>query len=344
MALTHLFNKFSILPRIFQPTTDALFSTLPFTHRWRLLLLQPINILCLLLTAPTFLFKTSYTVSYIPTRSGPKRCLVFQPPRASNDTTLRPLHVDFHGGGFIGGFPEQGVRWCTLLAERTGAVVVSGSYRLAPRHIYPAAQEDVDDIVSYLLAHAEELGADKDLLTLGGSSVGGTLTLGTCQLLPPGTVKAWLGSCAPVDLRLRPRDKIRPEGFPEHDPLGFLEPLYDVYAGTEREKNREDGRCHPILARREGLPRNMLFVCAGVDILLHEQMSMVERLERERNEGDGQSVEVMVVEKGFHGFTELPSWIMEKERVEVFEKAIGFGRMVHRKHGFDFEDQKQRIR
>ena len=124
---THIFNKLSLFPRLFQPTTDALFSNLPINYRWRLLLLQPINILCFLLTAPSFLFSTSYTVIYIPTRSGPKRCLVFQPARRKPDAS-RPLHIDFHGGGFIGGFPEQGARWCKLLAEETGAVVVSGSY------------------------------------------------------------------------------------------------------------------------------------------------------------------------------------------------------------------------
>ena len=299
---THIFNKLSLFPRLFQPTTDALFSNLPINYRWRLLLLQPINILCFLLTAPSFLFSTSYTVIYIPTRSGPKRCLVFQPARRKPDAS-RPLHIDFHGGGFIGGFPEQGARWCKLLAEKTGAVVVSGSYRLAPRHIYPSANEDVDDIITYLLAHAKDFGANKEIVTLGGSSVGGTLTLSASQLLPQGAAKAWLGFCAPVDLRLRPSDKKKPPGFPTHDPLAFLEPLWDAYAGTQREANRAVQRCHPCLARRNDLPADVLFVCAGIDILLHEQLEFVNKLKREWEREDG-SLEVVVVEKGFHGFVE----------------------------------------
>ena len=210
--------------------------------------------------------------------------------------------------------------------------------------------------MAYLLAHAAELGADRNLVTLGGSSVGGTLTLSTSQVLPPGTVKAWLGFCPPVDLRLRPRDKKRPQGFPERDPLAFLEPLWDVYAGAERERNREDARCHPTLARRGDSPRDLLFVCAGMDILLDEQMKFVEKLERER-EGNG-VLEVLVVGKGFHGFVEckcvsypefwtdadyiVPSWIMERERMEVFEKSIAFMKMVHEKHGFEFDHRKRR--
>ncbi|KAF3045007.1 hypothetical protein E8E12_002835 [Didymella heteroderae] len=341
MTLTHICAKLSLLPRLFQPTTDAVFSTISLSHRWRLLLSQPLTLLAALLAAPSFLFKTTYSVVYIPTRSGPKRCLVFQPPKRSEER--RPLHVDFHGGGFIGGFPEQGARWCELLARRTGCVVVSGSYRLAPRHVFPAANEDVEDIVAYLVAHASDFGADADRLTIGGSSAGATLALGSCTRLPPGVVKAWMGFCAPVDLRLRPRDKVRPSGFPAFDPLAFLEPLFDVYAGAERERNATDERCHPTLAARRDLPEDLMFVCAGVDILLHEQRSMFERLQRERIEGEESGVEVVIVEKGLHGFVELPSWIMEKERLEVFERAVAFVRKVHRKHGFDFDEHKQPV-
>jgi acetyl esterase/lipase len=138
--------------------------------------------------------------------------------------------------------------------------------------------------------------------------------------------------------------------------LAFLEPLWDVYAGAERESNREDARCHPTLARRVDLPRDLLFVCAGMDILLDEQLRFVERLKRE-GEGNG-GLEVLVVEKGFHGFVEckrvsypefwtdadciVPSWIMERERMEVFEKSIAFVKMVHEKHGFGFDHRKLR--
>lgn len=309
MALQHICAKLSLVPRLFQPTFDAVFSTLPLNDRWRLFLFQPLTLLAALLTAPSFLFKTSYRVIYIPTRSGPKRCLVFQPPKRSS--VLRPLHIDFHGGGFIGGFPEQGARWCELFAKETGSVVVSGSYRLAPRHVYPAANEDVEDIITHLVAHAGDFGVDAGLLTVGGSSAGGTLTLGSSTRLPPGLVKAWVGFCAPVDLEKRPRDKLRPTGFPRFDPVAFLEPLFDAYAGAAREENREDQRCHPTLAERGQLPPCLLFVCAGIDILLHEQKVMVERLRRERKTGEEDAVEMMLVKREFHGFVECKSSLVD---------------------------------
>jgi acetyl esterase/lipase len=177
MALSFPFAKLSPLPRIFSPTFDAIFSTLPFWQRWRLFLLQPINILAALLTSPSWLLNNRYSVIYIPTRNGKRRCLVFQPPlsgkQKEKERNLRPLHIDIHGGGFIGGLPEHGARWCGFLSEGTGAVVVSVSYRIAPRYVYPVAHDDVDDIVTWLLEHAAEFGADAKLLTIGGSSVGG---------------------------------------------------------------------------------------------------------------------------------------------------------------------------
>lgn len=123
---------------------------------------------------------------------------------------LRPLHVDVHGGGFIGGFAEQNTRWCSYLSDSTGVVVVSLTYRLAPRYTFPTAHDDVDDLVSWILDHAEEeWSADPSLLTLGGASVGGSLVLSAAQNMKKCKeedggleAKAFLGFYVPVDFRL----------------------------------------------------------------------------------------------------------------------------------------------
>jgi acetyl esterase/lipase len=142
--------------------------------------------------------------------------------------------------------------------------------------------------------------------------VGGNLGLGVCQYLDNSDgkgreVKAWLGFCPLVDFRLKPQEKLKPPNFPTSDPLRFLVPLYDTYAGTPRSQHLEDPRLHPILAKKSTLPMNMLFIVAGIDILLHEQLTMIERLKTEfENEGERNehNVEAMLVEKGFHGFLE----------------------------------------
>ena len=55
----------------------------------------------------------------------------------------------------------------------------------------------------------------------------------------------------------------------------------DAYAGPERAKYIANPLLHPILADIEDLPRNMMIIGGKVDILLHEQMTFVKRLEEE---------------------------------------------------------------
>jgi acetyl esterase/lipase len=322
MLLDLFLAKLSLLPRIFSPIYDALFSTLPYWQRWRLLLLQPINIIVPILLSPFWLFSNRYRVLYIPTRSGPKRCLVYQPPglgesrRREKHANLRPLHVDIHGGGFIGGIAEQNTRWCSYLSVSTGAAVVSLTYRIAPRYTFPAAHDNVDDLAAWILDHAEEeFGADPRLLTLGGASVGGNLALSAAQYISQrkgeegGSVfdaKAFVGFYVPVDFRLRPEDKPKPTGFPRNDPSAFLFPLFDSYAQPARAENLENPRLNPIIVDKAVLPPDMFFVAAGIDILLHEQLRFVQRIKDElESEGNtGKRIEVLVEEKGFHGWLE----------------------------------------
>lgn len=273
-----------------------------------------------------------------------------------------PLHVDMHGGAWVAGFPEQNARWCQYLCEKTGAVVVSCSYRFAPRHPFPAAHDDVDDIVSWLVSHAGDLGADASLLTLGGSSAGGNLALSAAQslqqqngVLGPTRVKGYVGFYVPVNLRMGPEEKPRPPNYPARDPLAFMLPLYDAYARNNRQSNWDDPRLNTLTAEVNKLPKKMLFVVAGIDILAHEQLSFTRRLKEdaERQEVDDRyHVEVKVWDKGFHGWLEcrctsesdknpemangniVPSSVLERERMEAFNMSVGFIRCLHAEHGF----------
>ncbi|KAF2269158.1 alpha/beta-hydrolase [Lojkania enalia] len=358
IILQFLYAKLTILPSIFRPGYDAIFSSLPWSQRWRLLPLVPINLLAALITSPSWLFNHSYTVLYIPTRSGPRRCLVYKPPALSAPSAagsasegkeagrLRPLHIDIHGGGFLGGLAEANARWCNFLASRTNAVVISCQYRAAPRHTFPAAHNDIEDILSWILTHAEShFGADRELLTLGGSSAGGSLALSAAMWLhlqkERGSVievLALVAFCPALDFRIKPEDKPKPSNFPAKDPLAFLVPLFDAYAGPARMQNLTNPRLNPIIADKNSLPRNVLLIVAGIDILMYEQLAFVERVRREcEEEGDTERrVEAKVFEKGFHGWIELPKSILEEERMEAFEACVRVIRDVHRAHGWKY--------
>ncbi|KAH7115310.1 putative lipase/esterase family protein [Dendryphion nanum] len=382
MVFSYIYAKLSILPSLLSPTTTVLFSLIPFRYRWRVLILQPINFLAALISSPTWLFNNRYSVIYIPTRSGRKRCLVYSPhtkptpsPKPSSNSTpisephLRPIHISIHGGAFIGGLLEQDARWNAHLSDRTGAIVVSPEYRIAPRHIFPSAHDDIDDIVSWIIANAESrFKANPHLLTIGGSSAGGTLALSAAQKIhqdlysSPATkgkksadlsnVKAFIGFYPVVDFRLPPWKKCVPANFP-NDPMKFMMPLYDAYAGPRREDTMEDVRLNPILACRKDLPERVLVVTAGIDILRYELEGFVRRLRGEvaeegvdRGEGRGlREVEGLLVEKGFHGWMELPKAILEPERLLAFEAAVETILATHRQYGWNWEfyDRREKI-
>ena len=99
------------------------------------------------------------------------------PVRVYHPAAPRPTAVVafFHGGGWVIGDVDTHDDTCRLLCDRTGAVVVSVGYRLAPEHRFPAALDDCDDAVRWLGAHAADLGAAGVPLGVAGDSAGGNL-------------------------------------------------------------------------------------------------------------------------------------------------------------------------
>ena len=169
---------------MWHPLVDAVFGGCPFQLRWRLLLFQPLTIFLYTWKSLPYLLSRPFVVHHIPTRRPGEslRALVYNHPSRCGSLVTgkkRPLHIDIHGGGFIGGIPEDDTPFSVQFAETTGAVVVSLTYRFAPRYAFPAAHDDVADAFNWLRKNAErEFGADTEIVTMSGISAGGNLALG----------------------------------------------------------------------------------------------------------------------------------------------------------------------
>lgn len=91
-----------------------------------------------------------------------------------------PCVVNFHGGGWVQGNPEQSQWLASRLAARNRCVVVSPAYRLAPEDPFPAGVDDARAVVAWVIEHAGELGIDPQRVAVMGDSAGGNLAAVTC--------------------------------------------------------------------------------------------------------------------------------------------------------------------
>ncbi|MET1133625.1 MAG: alpha/beta hydrolase [Aeromicrobium sp.] len=114
----------------------------------------------------------------IPLKGRTLRALVHRPTGVGG---ARPAIVNFHGGGWVQGSPEQSAWLASRVAAGTGATVISPSYRLAPEHPFPAAVDDTWEALTWIADHADNLGIDLDRIGVMGDSAGGNLAAVAAQ-------------------------------------------------------------------------------------------------------------------------------------------------------------------
>ncbi len=98
-----------------------------------------------------------------------------------------PVVFYVHGGAFH--LLSKDTHWLMgLVFARFGYLVVNISYRLAPKHPFPAAIEDTCAAYRWMVDNAERLGGDLSRIAVAGESAGGNLvaalTLAACQKRP----------------------------------------------------------------------------------------------------------------------------------------------------------------
>ena len=118
-------------------------------------------------------FETSDTVRDV--RYGPHerhRLDVLRPKTPGGDAM--PVLIFVHGGGFVRGNKSDGEIFDNVLNffTRHGVLGINATYRLAPEYRFPAAAEDVRDIVAWVRENAAKYGGDPDRIFLMGHSAG----------------------------------------------------------------------------------------------------------------------------------------------------------------------------
>ena len=118
-------------------------------------------------------------------------------PEGHDAATPPPVLLFLHGGGFVMGDLETHDKVCRTLCHHAGMLVVAVDYRLAPEHPFPAAVDDAEAALRWVLAHAATLGGDANRIAVAGDSAGAQLALVAARRVQAANVRA-LGLIYPV--------------------------------------------------------------------------------------------------------------------------------------------------
>ncbi|WP_216590055.1 alpha/beta hydrolase fold domain-containing protein [Streptomyces brasiliscabiei] len=179
----------------------------------------------------------------VPTSVAPARAVVYVPEGAA-DAPLPPVHVNFHGGGFVLPPVELDDPLCRFLAAEAGAVVVNVDYVVAPQHPFPAPPHQAYEVVEWVAGHGAEHGWDGGLLTVGGQSAGGALAAAVArQALEKGgpSLALQILHYPPLDLVTDARDKRSVIAKPMLRP--WMADVFDTSYVPDPEK-----RGHPLVS------------------------------------------------------------------------------------------------
>ncbi len=233
-------------------------------------------------------------------------------PPGEHETRNRIL-VFFHGGGWVLGNIDSYTTVCAYMAKRTGHMVVSVDYRLAPEFPFPAASEDCYAVAKEIFAFARILDVESEDITLIGDSAGGNLA-------------------AVVSLMARDRGEFQPKKqillYPavasDHGPSSpypsmaengtdFLLTAKRINDFVELYIRRDEDLRNPYFAPLEagdltGQPRTLI-ITAEYDPLRDEGEAYGEKLRRA-----GVRAETYRMEDALHGFIMLPKRFVHVQR------------------------------
>lgn len=170
--------------------------------------------------------------------------------------------VHLHGGAYVQGESRQTWEWLEEVARRAGTAGAMIHYRLAPRHRYPAA---VDDVLRALADMQRETVLRPRRWVLSGDSAGAGLALAVAQTL------AATGVDAPAALLLEsPWSDLSREDHGEES----LKVAARLYAGAVP---RTEPRLSPALGDLTGLPP-VHVVGGDRDPLVHDGRRLIAAL------------------------------------------------------------------
>lgn len=234
--------------------------------------------------------------------------------RPETTLTTVPALVFFHGGGWVIGDLESHDNVCRSLCRYSNCIIVAVDYRLAPEHKFPAAVDDAIAATQWVVDNAAELGVAKNRIAVGGDSAGGNMAAVVAQ-------QAKLNSGPDLQFQLLVYPVIdmslsSPSMQEFADGYRLTRPLMEWFVGhylDDYDRDKNDVRASPILARElSGLPP-ALVVTAGFDPLRDEGKAYADKLQ-----ASGVATEYRCYDGMIHGFLTMAGALQHGEEALVY--------------------------
>lgn len=244
---------------------------------------------------------------------------VYKPHAAeAGSSNPAPVLINLYGSGLA--IPLHGMDddFCRFVASSTGYVVLDVNYRLAPEHPFPAALNDVEDAVKYVLDHPSEYQASQ--VSISGFSSGGTLALSAASTtLPRGTFQSLITFYPATNLLQDPGLRKAPVvGGKERSPF-WTRIFRESYL---RGMDPRDPRISPVFADTSNLLANVLVVTGELDQSAREAEELAERVKSEGHT-TGREVVIRRMKGCGHAFDKkLTGEVSTAAKNETYELAV----------------------
>jgi acetyl esterase len=226
-----------------------------------------------------------------------------------------PVALYAHGGGFVTGNLDTDHAQCVDLAREADCLVVSVAYRLAPEDPCPAALDDVEAALRYVIGNGAELGADANRVAVVGRDAGAALVACLAQ-------RMFDSEGPPILMQILHQPMLDSDATPSRREFqrtpGLNGPAVSRAWGHYLGHTTASG--HHVPAHRanlEGLPPTFIS-CSEIDPCRDEAIDYANRLLHAYVH-----TELHVVAATFNGFdAAVPDWVVSQENRALHAQSL----------------------
>lgn len=209
-----------------------------------------------------------------------------------------PLYINMHGGGFVKGHSQRDELFCRKVCSSVNCAVIDVDYKVAPEFMFPCALNECYSVVKWAYENYEEIGIDKNKISVGGHSAGANLAAGIALMANESCdfpLVCQVMDYPPVDLFSDPETK---KNFKSETISPELARTYtDMYIKPGDRKNPLASPLYASKIQLAGLPKTLI-ITAELDYLSNEGEEYALMLARA-----GVEVTVKRFIGAVHGFT-----------------------------------------